>query len=94
MNYKKAPQKLKFKANLPVPNKEIFSNTGSIENDNLNTQISSEPSLPMQKNFNNILLNKIEDPISLGESLPVEENVKGFTNADLAKGSFTLSKKK
>ena len=71
VNYKKAPQNLKFKANLSVPNKEIFINTGSIENDNLNTQNSSELSLPMQKNFHNVFLNKIEDPISLSESLPI-----------------------
>ena len=94
VNYKKVPQKLKFKANLSVPNKEIFFNTGSIENDNLNTQISSEPSLPMQKNFNNVFLNKIEDPISLSESFPVEDNVKDFTTANLAKRSYyTLQEK-
>ena len=88
MDYKKTPPKLNFNANLPVPYKDTFSNIGSITNDDLNTQISSEPLLPMQKNLNNIFLNKIQDPISLSEALPVEDNVKDFTNANVARGSY------
>ena len=86
--YKKAPQKLKLNTNLPAPNKETFSNIDRIANDNSNTQISSEPLLPMQKNSNNVFLNKIQGPISLSESLPVEDSVKDFTNSNVAIGSY------
>ena len=88
LDYKKALEKLKLNANLPVPNKITFSNIDRISNDNSNTQISSEPLLPMQKYSNNVFLNKIQDPISLSESLPVEDSVKDFTNSNVARGSY------